>query len=215
MVLPNALAASFETVDAPKRQEPNGCAFILHFGGHAPSKNTEAVFEAVSALKRDGYDVHLMLAAMSGSADLVEQWRRRARLPSEALTILPQLSDEDLKRVYAEATLHCMPSTGEGFGIPVIEAARCGTVNVLSPLAVFKELVGDDAIFADSFGAESVARALKNCLATEVRHLVERARARTDRYLFDSVHTLDALPVFATIETMALSRRENLANKRL
>jgi glycosyltransferase involved in cell wall biosynthesis len=213
MVIPNALAASFESFSSAERRNSDSPARILHFGGHATSKNTKMVFEAVSMLKRDGRDVHLMLAAMSAEAELVERWRREAGLPAEALTVLPLLSDEDLKQVYREAAVHCMPSTGEGFGIPVIEAARCGTTNVLSPLPVFKELIGDDAIFANSLGAESIARAMMECLAADVSPIRERARARTDRFLFESVHNLDAIPVFRAIEEMALSRQRNLSGK--
>jgi hypothetical protein len=78
---------------------------------------------------------------------------------------------------------------------------------------VFKELIGDDAIFANALGAESIARALAECLAADVSPIRERARARTDRFLFDSVHSLDAIPVFQTIEEMALSRQRDLAGK--
>lgn len=211
MVLPNALAAGFEQADAsPRPRTRGGSARILHFGGHAPSKNTKTLLEAVSALRREGCDVHLALAAMAGSAELVERWRREVGLAADALTILPRLSDEELRRVYADSALHCMPSTGEGFGIPVVEAARCGTLNVLTPLPVFRELVGDAAIFADSCGTDSVARALKEGLTVDATPMAERARARTDRFLFESVHSRDALPIFRTIEAMARSRRNKL-----
>ncbi len=215
MVLPNALATSFEGAAVAGERRRDGPARILHFGGHASSKNTRAVFGAVALLKRKGHDVHLVLAAMAGAAEIVERWRQEAGLANEALTVLPRLGDEDLKRVYAEATVHCMPSTGEGFGIPVIEAARCGIVNVLSPLPVFREILGSDAIFADSFGVEGVARALEEGLADGIGPIVEQARLRTDRFLFESVHRLDAVPIFRTVETMAQSRTGNLANKRL
>jgi glycosyltransferase involved in cell wall biosynthesis len=209
MVIPNALARSFETVNPAEKGDRDGPVQILHFGGHAPSKNTRAVIEAVSALRRHGFDLHLLLAAMSDNAELVEQWRRETGLPATALTVLPRLSDEELMRVYGESTIHCMPSSGEGFGIPIIEAARCGTVNVLSPLPVFRELIGNDAIFATSFEAESIARALAECLAVDVGPIARRAKARTDRYLFDSVHTIDAHPIFRAIEKMVFSRQKD------
>jgi glycosyltransferase involved in cell wall biosynthesis len=209
MVIPNALARSFETVIPAEKANSDGRVRILHFGGHAPSKNTRAVIEAVSALRGYGFELHLLLAAMSDNAELLEQWRQESGLPAADLTILPRLSDEELKRVYSEATLHCMPSTGEGFGIPIIEAARCGTVNVLSPLPVFRELIGNDAIFAASFDAESIAKALKKCLTVDVGSIVRGARARTDRYLFESVHTIDAHPIFGVIEKMVFSRQRD------
>jgi glycosyltransferase involved in cell wall biosynthesis len=213
MVLPNALGESFESVCNLERRDRTGPARILHFGGHAPSKNTKSVFEAISRLRREGCEVQLTLAAMSGNAELAEQWRRETQLRSEALTLLPMLSDEELKQVYAEATVHCMPSTGEGFGIPVIEAAKCGTPNVLTPLPVFRELMGGDAFFADSTSSESITRSLKECLAAENAPITERARARTERFVFDSVHAQHAVPIFHAIEEMAWSRRSKSSSE--
>ncbi len=207
LVISNALAEGFERVTLRDSHDRSSTARVFHFGGHVPSKNTKMLFEATAILRRKGHDVHLAVAAMSGRAELVELWRQETQLAKGALDVLPPLSDSELLQAYAETDVHCMPSTGEGFGIPVIEAARCGTPNVLSPLPVFRELIGDGAIYTSSLRAEDIAHGICECLASDTRAMVERARRRTEAFLFESVDSNQAAPALQAIGDMALSRR--------
>jgi glycosyltransferase involved in cell wall biosynthesis len=209
LVLPNALAAGFDVlpeIETRTRNRPSS-AKIIHFGGHAPSKNTKSVLKAIAILNRKGHAVHLVLASMSTNRALVEQWRQEVGLASDALNVLPSLSDAELKVAYADSDAHCMPSTGEGFGIPVIEAARAGVPNVLSSLPVFCEIMGEDAIYAESLQAETIASSILHCLQSDTQAMTRRARKRTDRYLFESVHRSDAVPALMAIEEMVASHR--------
>jgi glycosyltransferase involved in cell wall biosynthesis len=206
LVIPNALPDGFEAIPRFPRPNSPGPIKVLHFGGHSPTKSTKTVLRAIALLNERGTKTHLVLAAMSGQLKLVEEWRQEARLASAALTVLPSISDEALRQIYSECDLHCMPSTGEGFGIPVIEAAMCGTPNVLSPLPVFRELLGDHAIFADSMSAESIAEAIKKCMTSDLQELTACARARSERFLFESVHRRDAVGALERIEDLAVSR---------
>ncbi len=207
-VVPNALAAHFEKIPENVRSVRTHPPRILHFGGHAQTKNTLALLQAVAMLNQYDYNIHLHLAAMSDKSELVKSWCQQSRLDSKSVTILPPMSDEELHHEYAQADLHCMPSTGEGFGIPVIEAARCGTPNVLSPLSVFRELLGEDAIYAESLNAHAIARAIQQGLATDLREMVSRARQRSESFLFDSVHRQYAAPALSAVERMAASHRK-------
>jgi glycosyltransferase involved in cell wall biosynthesis len=207
LVIPNALAEGFEELVPAKDGNKPGRARVFHFGGHVPSKNTKRVFEAIAMLQHEGYDVDLAVAAMSGRAELAEHWRKETRLAKDAFQLLPALSDAELRQAYAQADIHCMPSTGEGFGIPVIEAARCGTPNVLSPLPVFRELIGDDAIYTGSLQAKSIAQGIRECLKSDTRAMVQRAQKRAEEFLFESVDSRHATPALQVIAQMAASRR--------
>jgi glycosyltransferase involved in cell wall biosynthesis len=206
LVIPNALADRFNEAHKIEKRQKNDVAKIFHFGGHARTKNTRNVFRAVALLNQNRYTVHLVLAAMAGQSDLIEKWRQETGLSNQALSVLPLLSDAELQNIYAEVDAHCMPSTGEGFGIPVIEAARLGTPNVLSPLPVFQELVGEDAIYTDSLDAESIAQSITKCLTSDTYAMTVRARERTEKFLFESVHRTNAAPVLRAIEEMAIAR---------
>lgn len=209
VVIPNALAESFSsTVDEQKPRQP-GPIRILHFGGNSPTKNTRNVLRAAALLSCRGFDIHLEIAAMSAKRDLVEQWRHEVNLGVNSLTVLPSLSDAELREAYRRADIHCMPSTGEGFGIPVIEAASMGIPNVLSPIEVFRELMGEDAIYAASLEAEEIADAIQRCLSSDTRAMIEGAKQCAGRFVFDSVHSTHAAPVLQAIEAMVDARNRS------
>ncbi|MHB8632642.1 MAG: glycosyltransferase [Thermoplasmatota archaeon] len=82
-----------------------------------------------------------------------------------------------LRGLYNEVAALVYPSEDEGFGIPPLEAAACGTGSVLTPLPVFDETVGKIRYPVKDFTvaalAESMERALRRRLPE--RDLVERA----------------------------------------
>jgi glycosyltransferase involved in cell wall biosynthesis len=53
-----------------------------------------------------------------------------------------------LAAIYRQAILVLLPSDGEGFGLPVIEAMACGTPVVASDLSVLREVGGDAASYS-------------------------------------------------------------------
>jgi len=60
------------------------------------------------------------------------------------------LSDAALLDLYASADLFLMASEGEGFGLPIVEAARHGLPLLLRDLPVFREIADGHAMwFAD------------------------------------------------------------------
>jgi len=81
-------------------------------------------------------------------------------------------SDGMLDRVYAGARLLVAASLGEGFGLPLVEAARIGLPIVARDLPVFREVAGDHAYYFSSTSADDLAGALKAWLELyrEARH---------------------------------------------
>ena len=68
---------------------------------------------------------------------------------------LNYVDKETLYSLYTHAEVFFFPSKFEGFGIPVIEALKCGTPVICSDIPVLREIAGDSARFvtpdADSF----------------------------------------------------------------
>lgn len=209
-VISNALAESFAHPRQSAAPVTAGERQILHFGGSAPSKNTAAVLGAIRILKNNGHRFHLLLASMTHNFHIVDRWAREATLTREDFTILPSLSDAELIKIFLQAQIHCMPSTGEGFGIPVIEAARCNLANVLTPLPVFRELIGDNAIFSEGFSADEIAGAIHRCSKEDTANMLSAAKARTDCFLFDAVHEREAIPALSSIERLCGRRNHSL-----
>lgn len=211
-VISNVLPEKFRNPAPVAIHREHKSTTILHFGGSAPSKNTRSLLAAIHKLKKMGCKVTLLLVAMASNRKLAQAWMQAENLTSDDVVILPHLTDSELIELYSQVDVHCMPSIGEGFGIPVIEAARCRVPNILTPLPVFREIMGKDAIFTHGFAADDIAAAILEFLSTETSLLISRAAARTDSFLFEAVHDHEAAPAFREIEALRGSGKIQSAN---
>jgi glycosyltransferase involved in cell wall biosynthesis len=60
--------------------------------------------------------------------------------------VLGAPGDAELASLYSGALALVMPSWLEGFGLPPLEAAACGTPSIVSDLPVYDETLGDAAV---------------------------------------------------------------------
>ena len=79
------------------------------------------------------------------------------------------VSDEELAALYNTATLLVHPSLYEGFGLPVLEAMRCGTAVVTTTAASLPETAGDAALLVDPNDAGGMGRAITELLLDPAR----------------------------------------------
>ena len=143
--------------------------FVLFVGALEPRKDPELLLRAHA---RSGLGGHLVFAGAG---------RLRPRLTGPRVHVLEAVTSEQLGALYAHATALAMPSRLEGFGFPPLEAARHGTPSVVSDLPVFRETLGDGAVFAPAGDVDAWARALAEVAerpAPEVRFTWEAAAAR-------------------------------------
>jgi glycosyltransferase involved in cell wall biosynthesis len=142
---------------------------FLMVGTVEPRKAHDDVLEAFEQLWADGVDVNLVIVGKQGW--MVEMLAARLRshpMSGARLFWLESASDEVLERLYAGASALIAASRGEGFGLPIVEAARHGTSVIARDLAVFREAAADHALY---FSEEPEA------LAQAVRHWLELHRA--------------------------------------
>jgi len=77
---------------------------------------------------------------------------------------LDAISDEYLQEVYASSTCLIAASCAEGFGLPLIEAARQKLPVVARDIPVFREVAGDHAFYFSGTSSQSLAEALREWL---------------------------------------------------
>lgn len=89
-------------------------------------------------------------------------------------------TDAQLSRLYSEASGLIYPSLYEGFGIPLVEAMRCGCPIIASDIPSSREVAQSCATYFDPSSASALVTALEQVLATtpteKVRCGLERAR---------------------------------------
>lgn len=86
---------------------------------------------------------------------------------------LPQC---DLAVIYKLARALIYPSIFEGFGLPILEALKCGTPVITSVGSCFKETAGDAAIFVDPMDKNTLAQAIYKIWHSE--HLRQTMRQK-------------------------------------
>lgn len=92
---------------------------------------------------------------------------------------LKNISDEKLIEWYNRCTVHAYPSFDEGFGLPLLEAAACGTVSVCSEIPPFREILRDFGVYVNPASVASIAKGLtdgKRLTLMEKRATFKRAR---------------------------------------
>jgi alpha-1,3-rhamnosyl/mannosyltransferase len=103
-------------------------------------------------------------------ADLVIAGRNRADFggiqPADGLIFLGEVPDQQLPRLYSDAMAFVYPTHYEGFGLPVLEAMKCGCPVITSCDPAVMEVAGGAAIHASS--PYEIAEAMR-ALATNPR----------------------------------------------
>jgi glycosyltransferase involved in cell wall biosynthesis len=84
------------------------------------------------------------------------------RQSGNKLNWLKYVSDEQLEECYSRAECLILASEGEGFGLPIIEAARRGVPLLLRDIPIFREVGKDGASFFSSTQPEQVAVEIEN-----------------------------------------------------
>ena len=135
--------------------------YVLSVGSIEPRKNTMLALKALHHLPDD---ISLVLVGRhTAYTDKLTQYARANGL-EHRLRILHGVPDADLPALYAGAEAFVYPSVYEGFGIPIIEAIRCGLPVVACTGSCLEEAGGPDSLYVEPDDAEGMADAILRCL---------------------------------------------------
>jgi glycosyltransferase involved in cell wall biosynthesis len=118
---------------------------ILFVGNIKRHKGLWCLMEAFFAAREEGLSHTLVIAGSrenfrSRDREILKQLERAD--PS-LVEFTGSVSDEQLRRLFAEAALLVQPSLYEGFGLPPLEAMIAGTPALISDIPVFREIYGE------------------------------------------------------------------------
>ncbi|MDD1650662.1 MAG: glycosyltransferase family 4 protein, partial [Methylococcaceae bacterium] len=155
------LPANADQVLDTLKQRPS----FLMVGTLEPRKGHAQVLDAFEQLWQEGSDVNLVIVGKQGWMvdKLVERLCAHPEL-DQRLFWLDGISDEYLERVYAASTCLIAASYGEGFGLPLIEAAQHKLPIIARDIPVFREVGGEHALYFVGNAPEALAQAVNNWL---------------------------------------------------
>ena len=106
----------------------------------------------------------------------------------EAVHFLGYVPDEDMPALYSAADMFAFPTLYEGFGIPVIEAQRCGTPVLTSNVSALPEVGGDGAAYVDPYDVKDITQGMKELLQNKERrhNLIELGSINAERFSWEA-----------------------------
>ncbi len=131
-----------------------------------PRKGHAQVLDAFDRLWRDGFEGSLVIAGKPGWQidSLAERLTHHAEA-GKRLFWLSEVDDDELRRLYTQLDGLLMASEAEGFGLPLVEAARYGMPIFARDLPVFREIAGAHASFFAADNGSELAPQLSAWLA--------------------------------------------------
>ncbi|MCB1033194.1 MAG: glycosyltransferase family 4 protein, partial [Acidobacteria bacterium] len=123
--------------------------FALFVGTVEPRKNLPVVLEAWHRLREAGRPIPPLVVCgkLGWKSELIASELDAAR-GQGWLHHLGYVGNPTLKALYREAWVVVFPSLYEGFGLPAVEAQEAGAPLLCSDIPVFREVVGEAALFA-------------------------------------------------------------------
>jgi glycosyltransferase involved in cell wall biosynthesis len=155
--------------------------FLLTVGTRWPRKNMELAV-------RSATEAHLPIVVTGKGA-----WQAGELGPGGRS--VGYVSVEDLSALYSAAALYLAPSRHEGFGIPLLEAFRCGCPVICSAGGAFPEVAGDAACVMPDWDVSSWSKAISNLVgdSSKLQTLRDagRIRERAFRWEDTAARTLE------------------------
>ncbi len=144
----------------------NDLQAVLMVGTVEPRKGHAQVLAAFERLWAAGEPVALVIVGRQGW--MVEELAERLRRHAEAgrrLWWFEGISDGALAELYEAARGVLVASEGEGFGLPLVEAAQHGRPILARDIPVFREVAGAHASYFPDGAPEALAGRLREWLA--------------------------------------------------
>jgi glycosyltransferase involved in cell wall biosynthesis len=139
----------------------NAIPSFLMVGTVEPRKGHAQTLAALELLWERGINANLIIVGKRGWLvdKFIDQLLRHSEL-NKRLFWLEGISDEYLEKIYAASTCLISPSEGEGFGLPLIEAAKNKKPIIARELPVFREVAGEHAFYFSGLTPKELADAL-------------------------------------------------------
>lgn len=163
--------------------------FVLYTGGADERKNLPRLIEAFAAVKPKLGETQLVFAGKMPQyhVDLYRQHARDQGLAPDDLAFTGFVSDAELRSLYSICELYVFPSWHEGFGLPPLEAMKCGAPVIGANASSVPEVIGWDEATFDPHDPAAIASKLEQALLDDAfrKALAVHGADRAEHFSWD------------------------------
>ena len=144
--------------------------FVLTVSAWEARKNTELLIDAFALLPRPLRNSLQLVVVCNVPPDWQHAWSNRARerdLRAQDVVFTGFAPDPVLRALYQQTRLFAYPSRYEGFGLPVVEAGRCGAPAVVADAPGLRETVPWESARFDPNDADALAALIERGVSDE------------------------------------------------
>jgi glycosyltransferase involved in cell wall biosynthesis len=203
-------AASDIQAAARRAGVPDGARWLTYVGGFAPHKRVDLLVRAHAAVARRHGTPPLMLLLVGPSQDAFHQDLAgihaaiRECGTGDLVRWPGYVPDEELRHLHSGAVALVLASAAEGFGLPAVEAARCGAPVIATTASPLPQVLEGGGVFVPPDDLPALERAIERLVVDEParaamgRRALERAQAlswtRSAQVALDALEDAAARP---------------------
>jgi glycosyltransferase involved in cell wall biosynthesis len=138
--------------------------YILSVGSIQPRKNLRRLIASYSLLcQAEGNRAAPKLVLVGKRAWLYDETLKAIQESGllNSIILAGYVPEQDLPALYSGAICFVYPSFFEGFGLPPLEAMKCGTPVIVGNRTSLPEVVADAGVQVDPFDVGALAKALR------------------------------------------------------
>ncbi len=168
-VVPNGIDLDdFSPMPGIRRDEMH---LVSTASADAPLKGTQHLLRALAALAPQYPDLRLTLVGRPRQGGATAQLIETLGI-GDRIDFRHQIGTDEIRSLYARATIAVVPSEYEGFGLPAAEAMACGVPVVAAAGGALPEVIGDAGIIVPIRDSAALARGIRLLIESPA----ERAR---------------------------------------
>ena len=135
--------------------------YLLVAGTIEPRKSHPLILDAMEQVWANGSDLCLCIAGKEGwlVKDVMARIKSHPEL-GKRLFLIENPTDDEISSLYGKASGLLFLSIGEGFGLPLVEAAHYGTPIICSDIPVFREIAQEFATYLKRGNAQEIGKGI-------------------------------------------------------
>lgn len=190
----NGVRSEFKQISEKEQKEiqekyASGQPYIFYTGSLNKRKNIDRLIQAFDAFKqRTKSSVKLLIAGKKGWEIAEIEAAYAQALWKDDIEFLGYVENNEQVRLMAACDLFTYLSLDEGFGLPLLEAMKCGVPVLASDIPVFREVAGEAVFYANPKDRSAIGESIERLLSDRLyaKSKMEIAAKQVGKYSWDT-----------------------------